>query len=332
MGTVTLATQAAPSTPSSGNIIVYSKVDGLLYWKDSAGTEYPVFYSAANITQPINIQEFRLTLTTATPVTTADVTAAGTLYCTPYKGNRIALYDGSSVWNIRTSSEFSLALTATSGKPYDVFCYDNAGTPTLETLVWTNDTTRATALVYQNGVLVKSGATTRRYLGTFYASGTNTTEDSYVKRYLFNYYNRVKKPLKRFEATTTWNYTTATIRQANASTSNQVEVMVGVSEDVVDLSLIVASTNGTASTRWAGIGLDSVTVAATSAAVAAQSNDNGYWTHHSAFYSDYPGLGRHYLSWLEASEAAGTTAWKGSVAAAASGANVVCGLNGAFWC
>jgi len=46
MGTVTLATQTAPSTPSSGNIIIYSKSDGLLYWKDSGGTEYSV--STAN--------------------------------------------------------------------------------------------------------------------------------------------------------------------------------------------------------------------------------------------------------------------------------------------
>ena len=143
--------------------------------------------------QLAQIQDFRLTLTSGTPVTTSNVTAAGTVYACPYKGNAIALYDGTN-WNIRTSAEFSLALSGlTSGKPYDVFCYDNSGAPTLEFLVWTNDTTRATALAYQDGVLVKSGAATRRYMGTFYTTGTTTTEDSEANRYLINYYHPVNK-------------------------------------------------------------------------------------------------------------------------------------------
>lgn len=75
MANITIAESAAPSTPATGYAAIYVKSDGLLYWKDDAGTEYPVFYSAANITQPVNVQEFRLTLTTATPVTTSDVTA-----------------------------------------------------------------------------------------------------------------------------------------------------------------------------------------------------------------------------------------------------------------
>src|ERR1051325_5536196 len=81
----------------------------------------------------------RLTLTTAVPVTTSDVTGAGTIYLTPYKGNQIWLYDGSAQWNLFNLTEISLALTLTSGKPYDIFCFDSSGTPTLESLVWTND-------------------------------------------------------------------------------------------------------------------------------------------------------------------------------------------------
>ncbi len=48
---------------------------------------------------------------------------------------------------------------------------DSSGTPTLEALVWTNDTTRATALVRQDGVWSKTGALTRRYLGTVRVDG-----------------------------------------------------------------------------------------------------------------------------------------------------------------
>lgn len=64
---------------------------------------------------------FRLTLTTATPVTTSDVTAATTIYLTPYLSNEIAIYGGAS-WAIYTSAEVSIALgTLTSGKNYDIF-------------------------------------------------------------------------------------------------------------------------------------------------------------------------------------------------------------------
>jgi hypothetical protein len=118
-----------------------------------------------------------------------------TIYYTPYLHDEIDLYDGTS-WSTLTFTEPSLALTATSGSMYDVFAYPSSGTVTLETLVWTNPTTRATALTTLDGVLVKSGATTRRYLGTFYATATNRTEDSIHRRCLYNHYNKVHKKMR----------------------------------------------------------------------------------------------------------------------------------------
>ena len=72
----------------------------------------------------------------------------------------------------------------------------------------------------QDGVLVKSGNTAQRYVGTIYASGANTTEDSFAKRYVWNYYNRVARPMRVTEATDTWTYTTAAFRQANGAAAN----------------------------------------------------------------------------------------------------------------
>jgi hypothetical protein len=57
-------------------------------------------------------------------------------------------------------------------------------------VAWTNDTTRATDLALQDGVLVKSGDATRRYMGTFYTTSTTQTESSYAKRLVWNMYNR----------------------------------------------------------------------------------------------------------------------------------------------
>ena len=141
------------------------------------------------------VADGRLTLTSGIPVTTTDVTGATTIYYTPYKGTKIGLFDGSSTWNILTFAETSLPLgTLTSGLTYDLFAYNNSGTLALEFSAWTNATTRATALVYQNGILVKSGATTRRYLGTFYTTSTTKTEDSTARSdFLWNYYNRVQR-------------------------------------------------------------------------------------------------------------------------------------------
>lgn len=256
------------------------------------------------------VQDFRLTLTSGTPVTTTDVTGASTVYCCPYKGNRISLYNGSS-WNIRESAQFSLALgTISSGKPYDVFCYDDSGTPTLEFTAWTNDSTRATALAYQDGVLVKSGATTRRYLGTFYTTSTTTTEDSLSKRFFYNYYHRAKRPMYVTDATSSWTYTTATLRQANGSSANQIDFIQGVAEDEVSVAVSHAAGNATSARLITAIGLDSTTtqhancISGQTGAIA-----SGLPTPLNARLNIIPAAGRHFASWLEYSEAAGTTTW-----------------------
>lgn len=257
--------------------------------------------------------EFRLTLTTAVPVTTGDVTAATTLFAAPYKGNRIALYDGSNYWNTRTSVEFSIAVPATTNTLYDVFCYDNSGTPTLELTAWTNDTTRATALTTQNGVLVKTGATTRRYLGSFRTTGSSgQTEDSLAKRYVWNYYNRVLRPMKVVEATNTWTYSTTAYRQANASTANQLDYVQGVSEDAVTAEVIGVVISSTATFRAGnvGIGVDSTT--ANSALIRNQASvNNTFAGSTSARYKGFPGVGRHTLVWLEQGGDTDTQTWYG---------------------
>lgn len=255
----------------------------------------------------IAINDFRLTLTSGTPVTTSDVTGGTTIYCTPHGGNQISLYDGTR-WNVRTSAEFSLALgTLTASLPYDVFCYDNSGTPTLEFLAWTDDTTRATALTHQDGILVKSGDATRRYLGTFYTTSTTTTEDSATKRYVWNYYNRARRHLYRFESAISWNYTTNAWRQANNNAANQVEWICGVAEDAVDINICVSGSNTAFSWAAIGIGIDSVSAPTRGAYMAPYPSGSSA----SVSYSNTL-LGRHYASWLERAQATGTMSWYGA--------------------
>lgn len=282
--------------------------------------------------QSLNRMDGRLTLTSATPVTTSDVSAATTLYYTPYTGNRVSLFDGSR-WKGYSFSELSLAITCTAAKPYDVFLYDNAGTLTLETLVWTNTTTRATALVTQDGVLEKTGALTRRYVGSFYCNSSgNQTDDTLAKRYVYNYYNRKLRPLSRLETTATWTYTTATIRQANGAAANQLEIMNGWPEERIEVSLLTASANTNADiTRLACIGEDSTTTCLTTAVWNSMKTAYPITQEivHTAFLRKAPAVGYHSYTWLEGSAATGTTTWRG-VSGAGGMEQQQMGLNGSF--
>jgi hypothetical protein len=284
----------------------------------------------ADTTASRQLAEGRLTLTSGTPVTTADVSAAVTIYYTPASGNRIALYDGSASWNVRTFTEVSLSISScTASKPYDVWLYDNAGTVTAEMLVWTNTTTRATALTRQDGIYVKTGDSTRRYVGTFFCNGTGgQTDDTVLKRYVWNFYNRMRRPLQRYETTTSWTYSTATVRQANGAAANQVDVMVGVAESVLDLSLagVIATNNSGGTVNVSiGIGEDSTTTYAvggllqTVAAGSAMSQPP-------IRLSKYPAVGRHVYSWNEWSVATPTTTIFANVGSVGSG--VTAGLSG----
>jgi len=262
------------------------------------------------------IQDFRLTLTSNTPVTTADVTAATTLYCTPYKGNQIALQTG-GVWSIFTTGQISIALgTLISGRPYDVFCYNNAGTPTLELLAWTSTTARATALAYQDGILVKSGDSTRRYLGTFQTTSTTTTEDSVANRYLWNYYNRVARPMLRRESASSWTYSSnVSWRQANANTANQLNFVIGVAEDSVSAVYTAQAFNGDATNRimQAGIGLNNTTSPSSSVSNAAQNNSTYMGgSGITASIEALPAVGVNYLAMLELGSGTGTQTWYGA--------------------
>lgn len=276
--------------------------------------------SAENTAEPsigdVYVCQGRLTLTTAVPVTTADVTAAETVYFAPFRGNKLDLYDATALrWVRYKFTELTLDVPDAT-QMNDVFIYNNAGTLTLEAVAWTNDTTRATALVTQDGVLVKSGATGRRYLGSFYGTtaGNGQTEDSYAKRYLWNYYNRVSRPMKVVEATNTWSYTTAAFHQANASAANQLDYVQGVSEDYVEAYVEgIAVQTGATLTCNVGIGVDSTTVnSAVLNKIGYEATVVGAYTFPSAEYKGFPGVGRHTLVWLESSTTTtGTTTWYG---------------------
>src|SRR4051812_49331438 len=66
---------------------------------------------AVSVLYPQLLSPGRLTLTSGTPLTTSDVTAAGTVYFTPYNGNVIGLYDGTD-WLAIPFTEQSISLAS----------------------------------------------------------------------------------------------------------------------------------------------------------------------------------------------------------------------------
>lgn len=246
----------------------------------------------------------RLTLTTALPFTTADVLAAGTLYYTPYLHNVISLYSGTA-WADYTFPELSIAVPAVANQMYDVFVFDNAGVRTLELLAWTNDTTRATALVRQDGHWCKTGALTRLYVGSFRTTGTvSQTEDSVLKRYVWNMYNRVPRTLLVTDATATWAGSGTIFRQVRGQAANQVEVVVGLAEVRVHLHAeLMANNTSSANIGFTtSIGFDSTTTTATGTAVMGNFlpvANGSVFVPLAATLEHYPTVGRHFYAWLE---------------------------------
>jgi hypothetical protein len=237
----------------------------------------------------------RLTLTTATPVTTADVTGVATLYFTPYKGSKVGLYDGSSAWTVYDFTELSLDISGyTASKPYDIWVYDNSGTPTLDSTVWTDATTRATALTTQDGVYVKTGATTRRYLGTIYINSSGgQTDDALLTRFVWNYYNRKLRPLIVKEATS-HSYTTASYRSWNNNAAVRLQFVRGVSEDAVQINNIGAMEGATI----VSVGYD-VTNASMDTSLENWWDPNGLYGRFGTFLNHYPVAGFHFYQSIE---------------------------------
>lgn len=283
-------------------------------------------YTQDNVTGGANglrqVCNGRLTGTSGNPDT--DTNSTTTVYFTPYLGNFVALYTGST-WLAYTFTELSLSLSglATSTNA-DIFLYVNAGVLTLQYVAWTNDTTRASAIALQDGIYVLGSDHTKRYLGSIrnIPSTPGTTTDTPTQRFIWNYYNRLIRPM-RVLGTGSWTYTTAAYRQANASSANQIAFLIGVQEVSVDARLQASCTNTTGAQCSVAIGEDSTTGPATKNIFGLGTNvSGGFLTLTSSYSNGSLAVGYHSLAWLEYSEAVGTTTWWGA------STNIRSGLNG----
>lgn len=299
-----------------------------------------------------------LTIASGNPIPPGpgDYTAATSIYYTPHIGNTVPIYNGST-FTPTAFSELTLTLSSShvASNIYDVYVFSNSGVLTLVTgPSWSAGTAgsitagscaRGTGAggaslarvngLYTNNLQItgRNGATTysinanlATYLGSIFMDGTNgqischRTYGLARKWGVWNAYNRAPVILKAGDATASWSYTSATIRQARTSVSNTITIFSGLAEDIYTAKIygnwtIAGAAQGTTLTARVGIGFNSTTaysgfVASFSGAASTSVTDKADGS--SGEYVIMPLLGINSVNMLENSQATTSTTFLGT--------------------
>lgn len=300
----------------------------------------------------------RLTLTSLTPVMTADVTGASALYYTPYLGEFIPIYESGSPlgWTMTEFSQLTVNLDASSSPPlqasgalYDVFVWNDSGTirggfgP-----AWSSATARGTGAgttelelkdgiwTNKNSITLNNGATTyagipaneATYVGTAYCTANGQTGMAMHPAAaaggaapilaVSNAYNRVPVGAVSQDNTASWTYNSTTVRAANGSANNRISFVDGLAQSCIDASYSIVTTSGAA-----GNGGIALTIDATNSisGQAAQDGGNAPATI-TARHQFAPVLGLHYVQAVEFAPT-GTPTYFGALASPTRVANAL---------
>jgi hypothetical protein len=198
----------------------------------------------------------RLTLTSVTPVMTSTVSGANTVYYTPYKGQAVPLFNGTTTIMTDTGGELSQLTTDSTKSPtavaasscYDMFVWNDSGTiRCTRGAAWSNQTARGYTLSRQKGILtnpatITNGPAANRgtYVGTIASNGSSLIDWIYGGSAsggtaaffgVWNAFNRVDIFTEVIDSGTGYTYTTATTRSANNSVGNRISFVSGFPED-----------------------------------------------------------------------------------------------------
>ena len=189
--------------------------------------------------------------------------------------------------------------------------------------------------VYVNKNNIANGPPARQgtYVGTVRSNGSAQIDwivgaaDTAGSLGVWNMYNRVLSTAFVTDSTNTWEYTTATWRQAGGLATNQISAIIGLSEDAVDIRVLGLATNNTSTVFVAvGVGVNSTSV--NSSPTFGGPAPSAYYGNGGANYVSRPGVGWYTFAWLEISAAGvGTTTWAGD----AGGSLMQSGMTGSFW-
>lgn len=228
-------------------------------------------------------------------IQTGDVTGTITVFYSPYVGNTIPIWNGSTFRSV-TFSELTATLTSAgsaSNAIQDSCVFSNNGTPTLVTgPAWTNaaagsgnrgtgaGTAQITRLqgiwVNANTIIGYNGlssysipANQCTYVGSLSIDATagqvtaHRTYGQSRKFGIWNAYNRVPIYMKAGDPTSSWSVGTVGFRAANSNTANSLTIFTGLPEEIFDLSYAdycgsngAVITTGLVSTAVVGVGVN----------------------------------------------------------------------------
>ena len=128
------------------------------------------------------------------------------LHYVPHNGNQITLYNGQQWQTLVFSSQVVVNFTSLSANTiYDVFAYIDNNVLTFETVPWImfnsnwesleltpEVSKRSINLVKFQGILSKTGDSTKRYIGSFKTTSGGFA-DTNILRLIYNQYNKVNK-------------------------------------------------------------------------------------------------------------------------------------------
>ena len=309
---------------------------GSFYWNGSAIESASIHTSKADsLAQSINhvqsvVCNGRLSMYSA-GAGFADFDQSPQLFLNPYKGNQISLFVPGWGWVNHTLPSVSPPTLyfagLNTGKCYDVFAYWDGAAVQLEGLAWSNLTARATSIVNQDGVWLKSTDLSRLYMGTFLPYSASAVSDSKNERGLWNFFNRVARQVLVTVATASWTYSTpGTWRSPNGSDA-MVRVVIGLLEDFSRFELHCIAGGGASLYGMVGIGdnsnsVNSANLMTMSGGVASMRTPT------QAIYNTLLGVGAHSIYWLEGTSGAGAVTFNGSPVASFTQS----GLTGTVFC
>lgn len=221
----------------------------------------------------------RLTLTSNTPVMTAEANAQTNIYYTPYRGNLIPIYNGTEFINY-PFSQLTLNLNTTfhpTSKVFDVYASLQSGVPTLSAMYWGGNTARSgsaggaggssNAQISQlDGIWINNAAISSNnsyngstsyaipanegtYLGTFYTTAAGQTQWNAKPNAaaggtanimgIWNAYNRVHVDSISRDSTTSWINNSTSWNEADLSAANRVSWVDGLGQTSVKASYSV---------------------------------------------------------------------------------------------
>ena len=228
----------------------------------------------------------RLTFISNTPVMTGNVTGGSIVYYTPYVGQWVPVWTGTTWQMLDPGGELSQSITDTTKSPaavvananYDMFVWNDAGVVRCTRgPAWASQTARAVGLQRTAGLLTNAADITNgplagvgTYVGTITTDGSGTLTflqggaaaggaQAFIS--LWNMYNRVFWSGMVIDSTASWTYAVNAWRPANGSVANRVTFVLGMPDDPIDARYVCLTQNapipGTA-LAYVGVGLDSV--------------------------------------------------------------------------